>query len=107
MSSNVANLEQRLRSELDQATAQLARLEQQYEELLHDPGVLQEDRDATRMLLEAARDVEAAARGAVSRFADGTYGRCVRCGEEIAPERLEALPDVDTCVTCAGKALSG
>jgi RNA polymerase-binding transcription factor DksA len=54
------------------------------------------------MLLEVVRDVEAAARRAVTRFEDGTYGRCVNCGHEIAPERLEALPDVDTCVACAG-----
>ncbi len=102
MSSNLANLEQRLHGELDQAVAQLHRLERQYEDVLADPGVLQEDRDATRMLLEAARDVEAAAQRAVTRFEDGTYGRCVTCGNEIAPERLEALPDVDTCVACAG-----
>ena len=48
MSSNVANLEQRLHGELDQAVAQLQRLERQYEDVLADPGVLQEDRDATR-----------------------------------------------------------
>ncbi len=102
MSSNLANLEQRLLGELDQAVTQLERLEREYEDVLADPGVLQEDRDATRMLLEAARDVEAAARAAVTRFEDGTYGRCVTCGNEIAPERLEALPDVDTCVACAG-----
>ena len=29
---------------------------------------------------------------ALARIADGTYGRCERCGREIEAERLEALP---------------
>jgi RNA polymerase-binding transcription factor DksA len=28
---------------------------------------------------------------ALARIADGNYGECVRCGEEIAAARLEAL----------------
>lgn len=31
----------------------------------------------------------------------GEYGRCAGCGDEIAPARLEALPGVATCITCA------
>jgi RNA polymerase-binding transcription factor DksA len=32
-----------------------------------------------------------------------TEKRCVICGQPIAPARLEALPGVTTCITCAKK----
>ena len=38
---------------------------------------------------------------ALQRIDAGTYGRCQTCGEDIAPGRLEALPDTPTCVGCA------
>jgi len=37
---------------------------------------------------------------ALSRLDAGTYGTCVRCGKEINPRRLEALPYVTLCVDC-------
>ena len=38
---------------------------------------------------------------ALARIQAGTYGLCVVCGKEIAPERLEAKPSVMTCITDA------
>jgi DnaK suppressor protein len=37
---------------------------------------------------------------AIERLDSGEYGRCVECGEAIAPARLRALPEVTTCVRC-------
>jgi RNA polymerase-binding protein DksA len=37
---------------------------------------------------------------ALARLDTGTYGICVRCGKEINPRRLEALPYVTLCVDC-------
>ncbi|OLC11850.1 MAG: hypothetical protein AUH29_18335 [Candidatus Rokubacteria bacterium 13_1_40CM_69_27] len=37
---------------------------------------------------------------ALDRLRDGDYGTCVECGEAIAPARLRALPEVQTCVRC-------
>jgi RNA polymerase-binding protein DksA len=37
---------------------------------------------------------------ALARFAAGTFGRCVRCGRPIAPDRLEALPWAARCIDC-------
>lgn len=48
-------------------------------------------------LQESLEDVEAALR----RVADGTYGRCERCGREIAEARLEAMPTARRCLECA------
>ena len=37
---------------------------------------------------------------ALERLDEGEYGICVECGEPIAPARLRALPEVETCVRC-------
>ena len=37
---------------------------------------------------------------ALGRLDDGTFGRCLRCGQEIAVGRLEALPWAAYCIAC-------
>ena len=37
---------------------------------------------------------------ALVRLDGGTFGTCVRCGEPIAPARLEALPWAAHCIGC-------
>ncbi|HMM43160.1 MAG TPA: TraR/DksA C4-type zinc finger protein, partial [Thermomicrobiales bacterium] len=39
-------------------------------------------------------------REAQQRLADGAYGACQRCGRQISPERLEALPWAAYCIEC-------
>ena len=36
------------------------------------------------------------------RIADGSYGECVDCGQDIAPERLLAQPTAVRCLICQG-----
>ena len=43
----------------------------------------------------------ASVKRALARIEDGTYGECVRCGEDIAPARLEARPEAALCIDCA------
>lgn len=38
---------------------------------------------------------------ALARIADGTYGQCQKCGEDISAERLAVLPDTPFCKSCA------
>ena len=40
---------------------------------------------------------------ALTKVADGTYGRCDACGEPIGDDRLEALPWAVLCVRDAGR----
>ena len=47
-----------------------------------------------------AREI-ASVKRALARIEDGTYGECVRCGEDIAPARLEARPEAALCINCA------
>ena len=37
---------------------------------------------------------------ALERLKSGDYGTCVECEEPISPARLQALPEVTTCVRC-------
>jgi len=39
-------------------------------------------------------------RGALSRIADGSYGICMHCEEEIKPKRLDAVPWAKYCIRC-------
>ena len=43
---------------------------------------------------------------ALKRIADGTYGQCKHCGQEIEPGRLEIRPESTSCVACK-KSLKG
>ncbi|WP_374977178.1 TraR/DksA family transcriptional regulator [Microbacterium trichothecenolyticum] len=41
---------------------------------------------------------------ALNRISQGTYGSCTRCGEQIAPARLEVLPYAAACIECQSHA---
>ena len=56
------------------------------------------DREIDYSLEENEARVLAAIDAALGRIDDGTYGKCERCGNEIEPERLEALPWATLCI---------
>jgi DnaK suppressor protein len=60
--------------------------------------VFEQQRDLA--LRERNQQQLAAIEAALARLDDGTYGRCVRCGNAIAQERLEALPWAAHCIDC-------
>jgi RNA polymerase-binding transcription factor DksA len=64
-------------------------------------AVVLEDDEVLEGLDAEGRAEIAAAREALRRMDDGTYGRCARCGAPIAEARLRALPYALTCVSCA------
>ena len=39
-------------------------------------------------------------RGALARIADGSYGTCLHCEEDISPKRLNAVPWTAFCIRC-------
>ncbi len=53
----------------------------------------------TNTLEKRLRNIESA----LQRIADGSYGRCQKCGQEITEARLEANPEAQMCVQCAAK----
>ena len=40
---------------------------------------------------------------ALEKIANGTYGICKNCGQEIEIERLRAYPAAENCITCKKK----
>jgi DnaK suppressor protein len=70
--------------------------------LADDVDVIRQNEDremsfATRSLLVDKANKLAEA---LERLEDGEYGICAECGENIAPARLRAMPEVTTCVRC-------
>ena len=61
------------------------------------------DKRVSGILLETARERLVKLENALKRIEAGTYGLCIRCGKEIPPGRLEAVPEALVCVSCADK----
>jgi len=61
---------------------------------------LEQDAGQVEALRADIVDIDAA----LQRLEDGTYGRCVACGREIGPERLDALPATPYCIDDAQRA---
>jgi len=49
-----------------------------------------------KRLIEQIMDVE----NALKKFDSGTYGVCEKCGQTIAYERLEFIPQARLCMSC-------
>jgi len=58
-----------------------------------------------RLLLETQiRHRLASIEHALDKIENGTYGICDKCGGQIDPKRLEALPESSLCVACKAEA---
>ena len=60
-----------------------------------------ENDEVLERLDEAERREIEEIRAALARLREGAYSTCSRCGNEIAPGRLKALPYTGVCVSCA------
>jgi RNA polymerase-binding protein DksA len=70
----------------------------------HDPegATIAYERQYVAALIRQAHEHLAQIDAAMARLADGSYGRCERCGQPIGAARLAARPVATTCVSCAG-----
>jgi DnaK suppressor protein len=106
-------LEQQLRSGLSEAESELEQLDEQVREFGetselaegadNHPGddsdrISEQQRLLTirGQLAERKADIE----HALEKVESGEFGKCERCGQEIATGRLEALPFARYCVEC-------
>lgn len=98
--------------------AERARLVAELRETIQAPGpmtygsqaaaashVFEQQRDLA--LRERAEQHLALVDEALARLDAGTWGTCGRCGNPIAPERLEALPWAALCIDCQRAASGG
>ena len=99
----------RVHDRLEASLAELeARLANIYQDLSEPPdpdwdeqAIAEEDDEALQHQGALVEKEIASVQRALGRIKDGTYGTCVRCGEEIAPARLEARPEAVLCIDCA------
>jgi RNA polymerase-binding transcription factor DksA len=91
-----------LRASLSEEFAvQTARLKE-LTEITADTGDPAQAHDRAALLAATRQSLEQIT-GALRRIAEGTYGRCERCGTAIPAERLEILPHAKFCVPCQQK----
>jgi DnaK suppressor protein len=57
-------------------------------------------RERNLALRNNTQDLLTQVESALRRLEEGSYGICARCGQEIAAERLDALPYAIYCITC-------
>jgi len=88
-----------LREEAHEALANLDRSDVFDEEPSGDPDV-----ERTFQVADAAAERLVEVEAALERLDNGTYGTCEVCGELIAIERLEALPETRMCLECRREA---
>ena len=70
---------------------------------LGDRGSEEYMTEMNELFLENEQHIVTEARAALERIDAGTFGRCENCDQEIAKERLNALPYTRRCVQCARK----
>lgn len=108
------DLERLLGRERERTERQIRSLTRQLDEIVsaamwtsaddeHDPegNTIAFERESLRARLVQARHDLDAVDHARERLRAGTYGRCTSCSHRIARGRLEALPTVLTCASCA------
>ncbi|MGD8399196.1 MAG: TraR/DksA C4-type zinc finger protein [Anaerolineae bacterium] len=103
----MTDLQERLRQELDETLAELARLEERLEGKgdyglgKGDPSIY--EWEMCLALKQRAENKAKSLRQALQKAAEGDYGVCEVCGQPIDPARLAILPDTKRCIECAQK----
>lgn len=65
-----------------------------------DRAIIENDRGMTLRFRSRESRLIRKIRDALERIADGTYGNCQRCGDEIGVARLMARPVASYCISC-------
>jgi DnaK suppressor protein len=71
---------------------------------LADVGTDAFEQEVSATLMQNERQIQGEVAAALERIETGTFGRCQRCGKDIAKGRLDALPYTRCCVECAQNA---
>ena len=109
----IATFRKRLEEEREELLVQAANLEadaadESWKEPRSDDdaetGTATFERERTMSLARNARQMIIQIERALDRIEAGSYGLCSNCGEPIAVERLEALPQAVDCLDCRRKA---
>lgn len=108
---DLATIEKDLRAQLTELTGRRARIAHDlYEPPSRDSDDLAIEREDDESLEHQGALVDReiiSVKRALARIEKGTYGQCARCGDAIAPERLEARPEAALCIACAQSPIPG
>ena len=103
-------LRQKLEFQRHEARQFLRQLEQEKRSLDVDSTQDSADRCVISMTKESLferssqrRTVLRLIEAALKRIADGSFGICIGCGDDIQSQRLEALPWTQFCLRCQGE----
>lgn len=77
------------------------RLENPLDRDMEEQAIELENEDVIDALEEEAEEELGQVLHALERIEEGEGELCERCGEPIAPQRLEAIPYATLCVDCA------
>lgn len=102
---DIAAFKARLQAELEELESRQSRIADDLAEPLNADSSeqaieMEDDASLEGQGALIAKEI-ASVKRALARIEDGTYGECVRCGEDIAPARLEARPEAALCIDCA------
>ncbi len=79
------------------------RLDEPHTKDLEDMAIETEDTEVMESLGNAGLKEIEMINAALQRIKDGIYGECQKCGDDILPERLKAVPYTPLCPNCARK----
>ncbi|MEO5680344.1 MAG: TraR/DksA C4-type zinc finger protein [Acidimicrobiales bacterium] len=74
-----------------------------YDANFADSSQVTAEKGETEALAATLQEALDAVDAALVRMDDGTYGRCERCQDPIAPARLEAMPSATRCMEHANQ----
>jgi DnaK suppressor protein len=74
-----------------------------YDEGFADSGQVTAERGEVDALVGSLRETLLDVDAALAKMDAGTYGPCESCGDDIAEDRLEAMPAARLCMSCASK----
>lgn len=108
---DVSTYEKRLRQRHAELENRLVKIERDFERPRNpddDDRAVERNNDEVLDSLGHQGETELRAiDAALKRVADGSFGRCTRCGEEISRKRLDAVPYTPFCETCAREVEGG
>jgi RNA polymerase-binding protein DksA len=74
--------------------------ENNYRDHMGDQGTATFNREIDMTIVDNTTQLLAQVDRALGRMHEGTYGTCVRCGEPVGADRLEAMPAAELCIAC-------
>ena len=99
------NLAKALKARLSELTSRVAEIDSELRKRLsadsEERATDLENHDALEAIENSERHEIRQIKEALKRIAEGTYGVCIRCGADIDPKRLKALPTATRCISCA------